>query len=193
MNRLPLSGSHPLPALLDPCIPDDFLNTQCSVRPVRGPCWPFSPAQLWRTRRLALLTPAPSFNLLARLLPEQGAGRPFARRHHRPGTPDVRLRNAFRARLGVQGLRQINEAILPPLVRTAALGQNATALINATDLPAAGRGCKKRRRRLHRGPRRAGRAHAQDRAEPLVGRLQQAQLPPLVARVFAGGLAGAAG
>jgi hypothetical protein len=45
----------------------------------------------------------------------------------------VRILNAFRARLGVMGLRQINEAILQPLIQTAALWQNATALIDATD------------------------------------------------------------
>jgi hypothetical protein len=42
------------------------------------------------------------------------------------------------------GLRQINEAILQRLIQRASLWQNATALIDATDLPAACRGFKKR-------------------------------------------------
>lgn len=144
MNRLPVTGSNQLLALLDPYIPDDFINDLCTVRPVRGPRWQFSPAQLWRTHLLALLTPVHSLNLLARLLPEQRAWRDFARLRNRHCTPDVRILNAFRAGVGVLGLRQINEAILQPLIQTAALWQNATALIDATDLPAACSGFKKK-------------------------------------------------
>jgi len=44
------------------------------------------------------------------------------------------------------GLRQINEAILQPLIQAAAFWQNATALIDATDLPAACSGFKKKTR-----------------------------------------------
>jgi len=144
MNRLPVTGSNQLLDLLDPYIPDDFINERCHVRPVRGPRWQFSPAQLWRTHLLALLTPVHSLNLLAQLLPEQRAWRDFARLRNRHITPDVRILNAFRAGLGVLGLRQINEALLQPLIQTAALWQNATALIDATDLPAACRGFKKK-------------------------------------------------
>ncbi len=42
------------------------------------------------------------------------------------------------------GLRQINDMILQPLIQTAALWENATALIDATDLPAACGGFKKK-------------------------------------------------
>ena len=144
MNRLPVTGSNQLLDLLDPYIPDDFINDLCTVRPLRGPRWQFSPAQLWRTHLLPLLTPVHSLNLLARLLPEQRAWRDFARLPNRHRTPDVRILNAFRAAAGVCGLRQINEAILQPLIQTAALWQNATALIDATDLPAACSGFKKK-------------------------------------------------
>ena len=144
MKRLPVTGSNQLLDLLDPYIPDDFINEQGSARPVRGPRWQFSPAQLWRTHLLAMLTPVHSFNLLTQLLPEQRAWRNFARLRHRHRTPDVRILNAFRARVGVRGLRQINEAIVQPLIQTAALWQNATALIDATDLPAACSGFKKK-------------------------------------------------
>lgn len=144
MNRLPVTGSNQLLDLLDPYIPDDFINDLCNVRPGRGPRWQFSPAQLWRTHLLPLLTPVHSHNLLARLLTEQRAWRDFARLPNRHRTPDVRILNAFRARAGVCGLRQINEAILQPLIQTAALWQNTTALIDATDLPAACSGFKKK-------------------------------------------------
>jgi hypothetical protein len=144
MNRLPVTGSNQLLDVLDPYVPDDFINEHCNVQPVRGPRWQFSPAQLWRTHLLALLTPVHSLNLLARLLPEQRAWRDFARLRNRHCTPDVRILNAFRARVGVLGLRQINETILHPLIQTAALWQNATALIDATDLPAACSGFKKK-------------------------------------------------
>lgn len=144
MNRLPVTGSNALLALLDPYIPDDFINDRWSARPVRGPRWQFSAAQLWRVHLLALLTPVHSLNLLASLLPEQRAWRSFARLRHRDRTPDVRVLNAFRSRVGVMGLRQINEAILQPLIQIAALWENATALIDATDLPAACSGFKKK-------------------------------------------------
>ena len=144
MKRLPVTGSSQLLDLFDPYIPDDFINGRWNARPVRGPRWQFSPAQLWRVHLLALLTPVHSLNLLTQLLPEQRAWRDFARLRHRHRTPDVRILNAFRARVGVMGLRQINEAILQPLIQAAALWQNATALIDATDLPAACSGFKKK-------------------------------------------------
>lgn len=145
MKRLPVTGTNALLALLDPYVPDDFINEHWSVRPVRGPRWQFSAAQLWRTHLLALLTPVHSLNLLVAMLPEQRAWRGFARLCHRHRVPDVRILNTFRAHLGVMGLRQINEAILGPLLQTAALWENATALIDATDLPAACSGFKKKR------------------------------------------------
>lgn len=144
MKCLPVTGSRQLLDLLDPFIPDDFINAHWGARPLRGPQWRFSAAQLWRVHLLVLLTPVHSLNLLAQLLPEQRAWRNFARLRHRHRTPDVRLLNAFRARVGVMGLRQINEAILQPLIQTAVLWPNATALIDATDLPAACSGFKKK-------------------------------------------------
>jgi len=92
---------------------------------------------------LTLLTPVHSLNLLSAMLPEQRAWRDFARLRQRHRVPDVRILNAFRLHVGVMGLRQINETILQPLIQTAALWENATALIDATDLPAACSGFKK--------------------------------------------------
>ena len=171
MKLLPVTGTNELLQRLDPFIPDDFINERWSVRPVRGPRWRFSAAQLWRVHLLALLTPVHSLNLLCTLLSEQRAWRSFARLRHRHAVPDVRILNAFRAHVGVLGLRQINEVLLQPLVHTATLWENATALIDATDLPAACSGFKKRHRHLHRSARGPGRAHAQNRPEPLVRRL----------------------
>jgi hypothetical protein len=37
MNRLPVTGSNQLLDLLDPYIPDDFINDLCNVRTVRSP------------------------------------------------------------------------------------------------------------------------------------------------------------
>ena len=193
MNRLPVTGSNQLLERLDPFIPDDFINVHWNARPVRGPRWQFSAAQLWRTHLLAVLTPVHSLNLLTQLLPEQRAWRAFARLRHRHRTPDVRILNAFRSHAGVMGLRQINEALLQPLIQTAVLWQNATALMDATDLPAACSGFKKRHRHLHCPARRAGRAHAQNRPKPLVRRLQETQFSSVVARVCARRPAGAAG
>jgi len=150
MKSLPVTGTNRLLNLLDPYIPDDFINERFSVRPARGPRWRFSPAQLWRTHLLALLTPVHSLNLLSAMLPEQRAWRSFARLRHRHRVPDARILNAFRAHVGVIGLRQINEAILQPLLPRALLWQNATALIDATDLPAACSGFKKKRLALIR-------------------------------------------
>jgi len=143
-----VTGSTRLLDLLDPYIPDAFINQHWNARPVRGPRWQFSAAQLWRVHLLALLTPVHSLNLLTALLPEQRAWRHFARLHHRHHVPDVRLLNTFRSHMGVLGLRQINEAILQPLIQTAAHWENATALIDATDLPAACSGFKKKTRAL---------------------------------------------
>lgn len=193
MNRLPVTGSNQLLDLLDPYSPDDGINERWHLRPVRGPRWQFSAAPLWRVHLLALLTPVHSLNLLCTWLAEPRAGRAFARLRHRHDAPDVRILHAFRDRVGVRGLRQINEVLLQPLIPIAALWENATALIDAPDLPAACRGFKKRYRHLHRRPCGPRWAHAQDRPEPLVCRLQEAQLPPGVASTPARDLAGAAG
>ena len=145
MNALPLTGTGQLLRLLDPYIPDDFINDHWNRRPARGPRWRFSAAQLWRVHLLALLTPVHSINLLVVLLSEQPAWRAFARLRHRHEVPDVRILNAFRDRLGVMGFRQINETLLASFIQTAMLWEGATALIDATDLPAACSGFKKKK------------------------------------------------
>jgi hypothetical protein len=145
MKSLPVTGTNGLLDVLDRYVPDDFINQTWDPHPKRGPKWRFSAAQLWRVHLLTLLTPAHSLNLLTTMLSEQRAWRNFARLRHRHRIPDVRILNAFRQHLGVMGLRQINEALLQPLIQRAALWQNATALIDSTDLPAACNGLKKKR------------------------------------------------
>jgi hypothetical protein len=144
MNSLPMTGTNELLTILDPYIPDDFINDHWNSRPARGPCWQFSAAQLWRVHLLALLTPVHSLNLLATMLSEQRAWRSFARLRHRHEVPDARILNAFRDRVGVMGFRQINEVLLAPLIQTAVLWEGAVALIDATDLPASCNGFKKK-------------------------------------------------
>ena len=57
--------------------------------------------------------------------------------------PGVRVLHEFRVRLGVSGLRQINEHLLQPLVQSYAWREGSVGLIDATDLPVACVGFKK--------------------------------------------------
>jgi hypothetical protein len=102
-SLLPPTGTAQLLALLDPYVPDAFINDHWSRRPQRGPHRSLSAAQLWRLHLLAVLTPSHSFNQLVALLPEQRAWREFARLANRHGVPGVRMLNEFRSRVGVGG------------------------------------------------------------------------------------------
>ena len=147
---LPLTGTAQYLSLVDPYVPDEFINEHWNLRPVRGPHRHFSAAQLWRVHLLAVLTPSHSFNQLVALLPEQRAWRQFARLAHRHRVPDVRMLNAFRSRVGVGGLRAINDTLRLPLIERAAGWSHAVALIDATDLPASCCGFKKKPRKATR-------------------------------------------
>jgi hypothetical protein len=145
MNALlPMTGTNQLLRILDPHVPDGFINEHWSGRPKRGPRPAFSAAQLWRLHLLAVLTPVHSLNLLLAMLPEQPAWRHFARLGRRQGVPEVRRLHEFRARVGVAGLRAINDRLCQPLVERAARWEYAVALMDATDLEAACRGFKKK-------------------------------------------------
>jgi hypothetical protein len=63
-SLLPATDTAKLLDLLDPYIPDDFINEHWRWRPVRGQRPKFSAAQLWRLHLLVLLTPVHAFNLL---------------------------------------------------------------------------------------------------------------------------------
>ena len=140
-----MTGTTRLLSLLDAYVPDGFINEHWNLRPTRGPHRYFSAAQLWRTHLLTVLTPARSINQLVALLPEQRAWRSFARLAHRQRVPDVRMLAEFRARVGVGGLRAINDALKGPLIERAAGWSQAVALMDATDLEAACDGFKKKR------------------------------------------------
>ena len=143
-NPLPTTGTPELLRCVSPYIPDDFINERWPLKPTGGRRRSFSAAQLWRTHLLVLLTPAHSINLVLELLPSQPAWRQFAHLRRQEHVPDVRMMHEFRARVGVGGLRQINARLLEPLLASVLARQDTIALIDATDLPAACSGFKKR-------------------------------------------------
>lgn len=143
---LPVTGSVDLLHTLSPHIPDALINQLLPPTPGPGRRPAFTASQLWRLHLLALLTPAHSVNLLVRLLPEQREWRRFAHLPNSRRLPSVRLLHAFRARTGTGGLRRINEALLSPVLDALPADARTVALIDATDLPAATRGFKKRLR-----------------------------------------------
>jgi len=176
-NILPPAGTHRLLDLLAPYVPDAFIEDLFPRRFTGGRRCALSAPQLWRVHLLALLTSTHSLNLVVAQLPEQAAWRRFCRlRRHWPG---VRMLQEFRQQVGVSGLRRINQHLLERLLRRQGVQPHAVALMDATDLPAACGGFKKKHRHLHRRTRRFGRTHTQDRAEPLVCGLQKAHLAPV--------------
>ncbi len=135
-SLLPAAGTARLLELLSPFVPDEFINRLLPGNCRQGRRDYFSAAQLWRIHLLVLLTPAHSFNAVARLLPEQRGWRRFARLNHRHRTPDVRMLSTFRAQAGVTALRRINEQLVRRLLRFLPAGGQTVAIIDATDLPA---------------------------------------------------------
>lgn len=142
-SKFPATGTRQFLALLSPYVPDTFINDLVPRQRSRGRWRHFSPAQLYRTHLLSLLTPVHAFNQLVRLLPEQRGWRRFAHLSNRREVPDVRMLNQFREAIGVSGLRQINEELLAPLLPKGASQEPSLALIDATDLEAACSGHKK--------------------------------------------------
>jgi hypothetical protein len=160
-SLLPPTGTEDILELLSPFVPDDYLNEQWPRLQTGGRRHHFSAVQLWRLHLLALITPVHSFNLLVRLLPEQKAWRRFAHLRRLDHLPDVRMMNAFREEVGVSGLRQINSHLLDPLIENLDPTHPALALIDATDLPAACSGFKKKHGPLFRRRCRFGWTHPQ--------------------------------
>lgn len=134
---LPATGTAELLEVLSPYIPDEFINRLLPDNRRQGRRHYFNAAPLWRVHLLALLSPAHSFNALARLLPEQPAWRRFALLDHRRRTPDMRMLSQFREAAGVAGLRRINEQLVGRRLRFLPAGGQTVAIIDATDLPAA--------------------------------------------------------
>ena len=164
--RLPPAGTHHLLDLVAPHIPDTFIDELCPRHFTGGRRCALSAPQLWRVHLLALLTSTHSLNLVVAQLTEQAAWRRFCRlRGH---GPSARMLHEFREQIGVSGLRRINQHLLGRLLRRQGVQPHAVALMDATDLPAACSGFKKKHRHLHGNARGLGRSHSQNRTEPLV-------------------------
>jgi len=128
---LPPVGTHRLLELLSPYAPDDFIAEVCPRHSTGGRRHTLSAAQLWRTHLLAVLTSTHSLNLVVAQLPEQAAWRRFARLRHI--LPTARMLHEFRWRLGVDGLRAINQHLVGRLVRRQGVQPHTVALMDATD------------------------------------------------------------
>lgn len=190
-NLLPPVGTTRLLELVSPYVPDDFILNLCPRLSTGGRRCALSAPQLWRLHLLVLLTSTHSLNLVVTQLPEQAAWRRFCRlRRHWPG---VRMLHEFRQQVGVSGLRRINQHLLERLLRRQGLQPHAVALMDATDLPAACNGFKKKHWGLYRRARGVRRPHAQNWPEPLVRGLQEAHTAFMAAHGASLGDAGAAG
>lgn len=142
MSDLPRMGSAELLERLSPYVPDQLLQELVPRQKGRGRRPDFSAAQLFRTLLLSALTPAHSFNLLSRTLPDNRAWRRFALLSHRDRVPGPRILHEFRQKLPPIIFRQINARLLRPLLDQMG-AQKTVALIDATDLPAATNAYKK--------------------------------------------------
>lgn len=143
MKPLAITGSSALLEELSPFIPDDFINSLFERESRRGQPRKFSPAQLYRTNLLALLTPAHSFNLLVALLPENKSWRSFARLRNQWNIPDPKMLHQFRDWTGIMRLRHINQHLLRPLLTGLDCFPKSVAIMDATDLPASTNAYKK--------------------------------------------------
>ena len=136
-DELPITGSISLLEQLAPFVPDDFVNELVGLRRGSGRRSQWSPAQLYRHLLLTVLTPVHSSNLLLESMKEQRGWRRFARLQNRFQVPVASQLHDFRQRLGVAGLRRINEHLLRVLLDSFPGDRMAIGLIDSTDLPAA--------------------------------------------------------
>jgi hypothetical protein len=150
MASLPQTGTALLLEKLSSFLDDGLVN-QLVPRP-RGAGRPraFSSAQLFRVLLLSLLTPAHSFNLLIKLLPENRSWRKFARLPNLCLLPDAKMLHQFRSRLDLRALRELNASLVRPLIAGLDPLRLPLAIMDATDLPAAANSFKKTGR-LRRG------------------------------------------
>lgn len=137
MNTLAQTGTGDFLEQLTNHIADDWINDLLPRRGGVGRPSAFSSAQLFRVTLLPLLTPARSFNLLVKLLPENRAWRRFAKLPNRFKIPDAKMLHEFRDRLSLSSLRQINGHLLRPLLDQLESNRKTIAIIDSTDLAAA--------------------------------------------------------
>jgi hypothetical protein len=138
------TGTNVLLEQLSPFVPDEFINELVPVHRGRGRHRHWSPAQLYRLLLLTMLTPAHSCNLMLHLLAEQRAWRKFAGLPNRYQLPVASQLHDFRQRMGVKGMRLVNERLLCPLLDGLIADRLAIGLMDATDLPTATSAYKKR-------------------------------------------------
>ncbi len=137
MDSLPRTGTTALLEALSPHVDDDFINGLFPRPRGRGRRYLFSPAQMFRTLLLVLLTPVHSFNLLAELLGENRSWRRFALLANKHSLPDAKMLHQFRDRLDLIKLRAINRQLLMPLLERWDTERKSIGIIDSTDLPAA--------------------------------------------------------
>lgn len=142
-SPLAATGTNVLLEQLSDFIPDKLINQLVPPNRGRGRHSPWSSAQLYRSLLLTLLTPAHTFNLMLQMLGEQRSWRKFAQLPNRYQLPGPSQLHEFRQRIGVSGLRQINEYLVAPLIAGLLPERQTIGLIDATDLPAATRAYKK--------------------------------------------------
>ena len=137
MKALAQTGTGDLLEQLTDHIQDEWISELLPRRWGPGRPSAFSSAQLFRVSLLALLTPARSFNLLVKLLPESRSWRRFARLPNRFKIPDAKMLHQFRDRLSLASLRQINGKLLRPLLEQLDPSRKTVAIMDSTDLAAA--------------------------------------------------------
>ena len=192
-SDLPATGTSALLELVDPYVPDDFINAGWPTGRTGGKRRDYSAAQLYRVHLLSLFSPVHSLNLLVKMLPEQRAWRKFAGLRRQTQVPGVRVLHEFRSSVWVAGLRRINQHLLAPLLAGYAWQPWSVGLIDATNLPAACVGFKKKHRAILCRARGAGRAHPQDGAKPMFRWLQETHVTPVAARLSGWRAIGAVG
>jgi hypothetical protein len=169
MKALPQTGTSALLEKLSVYLDDSWINERLPSQRGPGRRRSFSSSQLLRVLLLALLTPAHSFNLLLKLLPENRAWRKFARLPNQRELPDAKMLHQFRSRLDLIQLRQLNAHLLRPLLQQMEPTRKTLAIIDATDLPAAANAYKK----TVRPTCSHGRTHTAKWPEPVVCWLQK--------------------
>src|SRR5947209_17645499 len=142
-SSLATTGTNALLEQLSDFIPNEFINQLVPPNRGRGRHSPWSSAQIYRSLLLTLLTPVHSFNLMLQMLAEQRSWRKFAQLPNCYRLPGPSQLHEFRERIGVSGLRRINEYLLGPLIAGLLPERRTIGLIDATDLPAATSAYKK--------------------------------------------------
>jgi len=137
MNALAQTGSSALLEQLSDYLKDDGINELLPRRRGAGRPNAFTAAQLFRVSLLTLLTPAHSFNLLLKILPENRAWRQFAKLPNRFNIPLPKMLHDFRAQLDLNVLREINARLLKPLLRDLEPTRRTVSIMDSTDLAAA--------------------------------------------------------